>query len=155
MLWDWGPHDVAMCLDLFRTPPLSVEAKRAAVVESREGIGEAIDITLGFGAARRSEIRVSNVDERKRRWFEATCSGGTLVYDDLASAKLVLRAGSAPAEAVALDDSLPLTNVVSEFCRCIASGEDASDSLQLGLQVVQVLADCEAKLEAATARPAA
>jgi predicted dehydrogenase len=156
VLWDWGPHDVAMCIDLFRTPPLSVEAKRAAVVKSGESTGEAIEITLGFDAGARAEVRVSNVDERKRRCFEATYSGGTLVYNDLAHDKLVFRrTPSSPAEAVPLDDSLPLTNVVSEFCGCIASGEDPSGSLDLGLQVVQILADCEVKLESASVRPAA
>jgi predicted dehydrogenase len=156
VLWDWGPHDIAMCLELFCAAPLRVEAKRAAVRKSGEGTGEAIEIRLDFGARGHAEIRVSNVDDRKQRYFEATYTGGTLVYDDLSADKLVLKpTPTSPAEVVPLNGSLPLTNVVSEFCRCITSGEDSSASLELGLQVVQILGTCQARLDAASARPAA
>jgi len=48
-----------------------------------------------------------------------------------------------------------MTNVVSEFCRCIRAGEYPNASLDLGLRVVQVLGTCQAQLETASARPAA
>lgn len=153
VLWDWGPHDIAMCLELFCTAPLRVEAKRVAVRKSGEGTGEAIEITLDFGARGRANIRASNVEHCKERYFEATYTGGTLVYDDLSADKLVFKpTPSSPAEVVPLDGSLPLTNVVSEFCRCIRSGEASSASLDLGLQVVQILGTCQARLDAASAR---
>lgn len=148
VLWDWGPHDVAMCLELFCAAPLRVEAKRAAARRSGEGTGEAIEITLDFGVGGDAGIRISNVDDCKRRYFEATYTGGTLVYDDLSADKLVFKpTPSSRAEVVPLEGSLPLTNVVSEFCQCIKSGKDSGVSLQLGLQVVQILGTCQAQLE--------
>ncbi|MCC6611325.1 MAG: Gfo/Idh/MocA family oxidoreductase [Burkholderiales bacterium] len=155
VLWDWGPHDVAMCLALFGATPLRVEARRASVAQSGEGTGEAIEIELGFGARRSAEIRISNIEDRKRRHIEATYTGGTLVYDDLAVHKLTfMRSPSSGTEVVPLDTSLPLTNVVSEFCRRIESGESSNPSLDLGLQVVEILVACEMQLVAANVRQA-
>jgi predicted dehydrogenase len=152
VLWDWGPHDIAMCLELFGAMPDAVAARRVATAQYPDGAGEAIEIALDFGGCRRSEIRVSNITERKQRWFKAIYGGGTLVYDDLALEKLVFRrGGSSLGEAVVLDASLTLTNAVGEFCRRIASGERSSASLELGLRVVRILADCQAKLDSADA----
>ncbi len=153
VLWDWGPHDIAMCLELFRVTPMAVEARRVAAVRFAEGVGEAIEIAVDFGDGRRAGIRVSNIDERKQRRFEATYAGGTLFYDDLADEKLVFRRSpSSPGEAIPLDGSLPLANEIGEFCRCITSGQRSDGSLELGLQVVRILADCQAKLNSADTR---
>jgi predicted dehydrogenase len=150
VLWDWGPHDVAMCLELFSATPTGVEARRVAVEKSEEGTGEAIEIALDFGTGRRAQIRVGNLERTKQRYFEATFARGTLVYDDLVDQKLVYRAErGAATEAVPLDGSMPLTNEVSEFCRLIASAQRADRSLDLGLRVVQVLASCQSRLDLA------
>lgn len=150
VLWDWAPHDVAMCLELFAATPTRIDARRVAVQKSEGGTGETIEIALGFGGARGAQIRVSNIERTKQRYFEAAFVRGTLVYDDLADKKLFYRTASGVAtEAVPLDGSMPLTNEVSEFCRLIASGQRTDSSLDLGLRVIQVLASCQSRLDLA------
>jgi predicted dehydrogenase len=153
VLWDWGPHDVAMCLDLFNTLPTRVEAKRVEIESTDAGTGESIEITLHFTAERRAQIRVSNLERTKQRYFEAAFTGGTLVYDDLSSKKLVYRPRPDAADQdVPLEGSMPLTNEVSEFCRLIESGQCTDRSLDLGLKVVQTLAACQSQVDGAGAR---
>lgn len=155
VLWDWGPHDVAMCLDLFDAAPTRVDARRVVVEESERARGETIEIALDFEEGRQAQIRVSNLERTKQRCFEATFAGGTLVYDDLAAEKLVYRAApGAAGQALPLDASMPLTNELSEFCRLVTSGQRTDPSLELGLRVVQVLASCQSRLDLAEAAEA-
>jgi len=157
VLWDWGPHDVAMSLDLFGSFPTSITALRIATQELPDGVGEAIEIHLGFAGGDRSEIRVSNIEPHKRRVFEAYFADGTLMYDDLAEHKLVRRNSPAsPWVPIPVDPSLPLTNLVSEFCACIASKTSSHPSLELGVRAVEVLEHCQTLLarESAAGSPA-
>jgi len=146
--WDWGPHDIAMCLDLLGAFPFDIHADRIANVTQLRVDGEAIAITLKFDCGAYSKIHLSNLELQKRRFFEAAYDGGSLVYDDLASDKLVFRAATANVEeTVVIDQSMPLTNLVEEFCSAIGRGNRVSDSLALGLKVVEVLAACQASLD--------
>ena len=148
MLWDWGPHDIAMCLDLFDSYPRRIQATRTRAVNQPQANGEAVAVTLDFENGTCAEIHVSNIERQKQRVFEAVYADGTLVYDDLAEHKLVYRAGSGvAAEPVPIDRSLPLTNLLVEFCSAIEVGKHSSPSLLLGLKVIEILAACQKDLD--------
>jgi len=146
VLWDWGPHDVALCLDLLGAMP---ERVRANVAERRpvEGtVGEIIEMSLEFSGGVRAEIRFGNLMP-KRRWFAVHLEKAVLIYDDLAPAKLTrhqpTRAYAAPTDAgVPIDISaeLPLTNVVKAFETAIRSGKYDPAHMQLGVRVTDILA---------------
>ena len=148
VLWDWGPHDVAMSLDLFGGFPKTIHATRKISSPGSQESGEAIAISLEFGNGTHADIHLSNIERKKQRLFEATYAGGTLIYDDLAPDKLAIRAngghGLAP---VAIDASLPLANLVADFCSAIRQGQRSHDSLELGLKVIEVLVACQASLD--------
>ena len=148
-LWDWAPHDIAMSIELSGSYPVHIEAKRTGWIKQPQGTGEAITIIFGFESGACAEIHISNIQRHKQRLFEATYESGSLIYDDLAENKLAFQSssGSMP-EPVAIDQSLPLTNLVAEFCRAIGEGQRSNQSLQLGLQVVEVLAECQKFLNA-------
>jgi len=48
VLWDWGPHDVALCLDLVGDRPANVEAWSKDRQSTPEGPGEVIALRLTF-----------------------------------------------------------------------------------------------------------
>lgn len=131
VLWDWAPHDVALCLDLLGEEPREV---RAAWEDARLLLG------MRFPGGARAEIRIGTVGARQRR-FEVELDRATLVFDDLAPQKLV-RGGAA----VAVAAELPLTTAVLEFAAAIAAGSASLESAQLGAAVVRVLARCESEL---------
>jgi len=152
VLWDWGPHDVAMGFDIFDSAANAIRASRVAAQQLPDGIGEAIAIDLEFDGGGRSEILVSNIEPSKRRIFEAFFARGTLAYDDLAEHKLVRRGVAAEVEeAIAVDASLPLNNLVKEFCACVAAQRSSHPSLELGVRVVEVLEECQVQLDRAPA----
>jgi predicted dehydrogenase len=145
-LWDWGPHDVALCLDLMGVMP---EQTRSRLVERRQvegGVGEIIEMSLTFPGSVAAELRFGNLMP-KRRWFAAHLEEAVLVYDDLAPAKLTrhapTRAHAAPAGAgvpVGIPPELPLTNVVKAFEAAIRSGTRDPAPMEFGVRVVDVLA---------------
>jgi predicted dehydrogenase len=134
-LWDWGPHDVAMCLALTGAPPTSVEARRQ--VTTADG-RELIDLTLRFARGDEARLTVGNGMPRKRRSFQVDDGDQVLRYDDLAPDKLV-RSGPAGDEPVEVPAGRPLDQVVTEFVAGIESGAGPHPSVDLGVDVVRVL----------------
>ncbi len=80
VLWSYGPHDVAMILELLGKGPASVSAT-ARMVSSASAIPEEADIKLEFEPSVRAEIHLSALEKRKRR-LTVTGSAHTAVFDD-------------------------------------------------------------------------
>ena len=59
VLWDWGSHDVAMCLDLMGALPEHARARR---LEKRRH-GEAVSLRLDFPGGVRADARPHWVDD--------------------------------------------------------------------------------------------
>jgi predicted dehydrogenase len=135
VLWDWGAHDVAMVLDLMGAAPDRIEARQAMVRPMEGETGEIVHLSLGFGPVA-AELEFGTLMDKTRR-FTVTCAGATLVYDDLAAAKLT-RDG----EPVAIAATPPLTVAVGDFIRALSEGDADLSGLDLGVRVVEVLAAC-------------
>ncbi len=149
VLWDWASHDVAMILALLGLYPTTITARRTELQSLVDGIGESVAIELTFERDIAADIRVSNMLPRKMRRFEVRTDDGVWIYDDVGNNKLVEDKGEGP-KPIALDDALPLTVAVEEFCRAIngaTNGHKAGRSLALGVDVVRILADCQVQLD--------
>ncbi len=148
VLWDWGSHDVAMCLDLVGLMPLDAKACRLESREVEGAQGEAISLHLDFPEGVVADILLSNLMEQKRRRFLAGFETARLVYDDLAPAKLTVLPPSEdePAMPIHIPATPALDLVVREFADSIALGRDDLASLDLGVAVVAVLAECAKQL---------
>lgn len=149
VLWDWAPHDIAMSLDLLGADPQRVGVQRTRTAQLPQGTGEAVEITLGFSDDVHSLIRVSNIDSKKSRYFEAEFEKGTLVYDDMAEGKLrITTRPGLPGDLLPIDAAMPLEVLTSEFAAEIREGAHFHSSLPLGVRVVDLLAACQEMLEA-------
>ena len=58
VLWDWGCHDVALCLDLMGTPPETVDAERIEARSTAAGYGENIALRLRFSLQACEQLRM-------------------------------------------------------------------------------------------------
>ena len=136
VLWDWGAHDVAMCLDLLGAVPEGVAAERTV----NDARGEILDLRLDFPGGIVADIRIGNIMDKRRR-FAVYFDGGHLLFDDLAADKLTRHPPhGAPPD---LSPEPSLTCAVREFAEAVRNGETATDSLDLGVAVVEVLARLE------------
>lgn len=152
-LWDYGPHDLSMCLDLLGEMPDSLAAERTDSRETAQGHGETVAIRLGFPSGIAADIKLSNIMSGKRRSFAVTAEHAIIVYDDVSPEKLKLdrphdepRAACDITGRFRLDPTPPLDIALKEFAEGIRSGSRDLSSLRLGVRVVEVLARCEEAL---------
>lgn len=144
MLWDWGCHDVAMCLDLVGRRPETAIARRMETrpLETNEvdnANGETLALELGFGDVT-AKIAISNLYAEKNRLFTAALRDGELVYDDTLDDKLRLKINPQdPGKTVSLSDGEPLERAVQAFFTAIRSGKTDIKGAVLGHDVVGVL----------------
>jgi predicted dehydrogenase len=146
-LWEFAPHDVAMCIELLEATPTRVSAKREVHEKTEGGFGDRYLINLAFPRNITAEIRTGNLLRPKRRWLEVQGDKGALYFDDLAETKLVHRTGKKEV-ALAYDAERPLTTQVREFVSAARFGHADTTSVQLGREVVEVLAKCDAQFAA-------
>ena len=150
VLWDWGSHYAAMCINLLGRVPENVRARR---IESREvedakrkKKGEVLELDLDFGDAAAS-ITIGNLFSEKIQLFSVAFDGGELIYDDCAKEKLILNpAPGYSGQPLALSGGLPLERAVLALAAAIALGSPDVDDLELGLDVVRTLARLEETL---------
>lgn len=150
VLWDWGPHDVAMCCDLLGRPPEAISAKR---IEARKGIGETLKLEADFGQGLSAEITISTLLAEKRRYFCVYFDDCALIYDDTAVDKLVRRSlpegikgKPGPKEPLAVKNEPPLNRVIDKFRNAVIEGSCDTAGLRLGVTVVDVLARAQQTL---------
>ena len=149
VLWDWGPHDVAMALDVVGADPARVAARTLERRSVPAGVGEIVEIELGFASGAKARMTVGNLFEARVRRFSVTCVGGTAVYDSVAPPYLAAQRANGPLEAVATAPDAPLARVVARFGAALASGAADHDDVALGVRVVETLARCDGALSAA------
>lgn len=145
-LWDWGPHPVALCLDIMGAKPTEVEARRLRSAQTTEGFGEQFVLSLIFDGGAAAAVEIGNLADSKQRSFEAGFESCTLVMDAESDKPLVLRPNSGEETMIEVSPDLPLTVAVNEFLDIIeANGSDLA-GLELAGDVVETLERCERAL---------
>lgn len=148
VLWDWGPHDVAMVLDLVGEMPVNVAAERVKRRKTRQGTGEILDLTLTFADGLQAMVRIGNILDQKTRYLAAHFTRHLLIYDDTDAAKLVEErltdsprciVEEEPPKYMAMDHELPLDRCLLDFADGIRAGSRDLSGLRLGVRVVEVL----------------
>jgi len=128
-LWDYGPHDISMCLDLLGKTPQSVTCK---AFETNEGGNYECDLLFPDNV--RASIKVGNLASAKVRTFTVHHKDRTLIFDDLSPQKL--RLDGAP---VSAPEKLPLAAAVETLVNGIRNGETAQFGLDLAVEVIRTL----------------
>lgn len=150
VLWDWGSHDVAMCLDLLGYALVMVKAERLETNKTAEGLGEILSLQLTFENNVHADIIIGNIIASKKRRLEVYLQDRKMVYDDMAENKLIINPLSSEkhgsSEAIGVDATPPLTCAVKEFGEALRKGETSLESLELGMEVVRTLSRLEAIL---------
>ena len=91
----------------------------------------------------------------KSRFLAAHFDSCCLLYDDVSPVKLARLAPTAPgaalnratAQPIAAPGEMPLTVAVREFCAAIRTGSTDRSSLDLGVDVVNVLEQCARSMD--------
>ena len=156
VLWDWGAHDVAMCIAVAGAPPQHTHAVREAQQPMEGALAETLRLELGFSDGLAADIRLSNMTGKVRR-FAVYGARGALLYDDLAPHKLTLHPSLAPdadliaadGAAIAVSPEPPLQRAVTAFAAAIVNRRRDWRDFDRAVEVVAVLERCARDLSAA------
>jgi predicted dehydrogenase len=136
-LWDYGPHDVAMCLGLGLGNPTGVTCMRMPDEFGCVHLGaQRFDVNVSFGR-HEANIQVWNGALPKQRHFEVICEGTRLVYDELEPNGLVLRCNNRPLD---VSKDRPLACAVRAFAEAVRTGvTDWRFGAEIGVVTTRIL----------------
>jgi predicted dehydrogenase len=138
-LYDYSPHDLAMCIDLMGSAPSLVSVDRN-ITE----YGEIYNLILRFGKAP-AVIRIGNGGREKRRLFQVFCERDVYEYDDTKprSKKLTKSMNSySKSEDIYIDEAPSLYSAIRAFVSSLNGRIDGRCGLSLAIQVSKVIDDC-------------
>ncbi len=141
-LWEWGPHDVAMCLEVVGEMPVAVSAHAGYI---KEKIDFQVFVTMYFQNNIKAFLHLGWCFPRKKRVFTLTGSKGQLVFDDVEK-KVAWDNGKGKILITTHTDPQPLQEELSEFIRAIKQKNEPETGVEEGIRVVKILQQAEASI---------
>lgn len=138
MLWDWAPHDIAMCVELMKEMPTRVQASYVPN-ENYDNSGE-INIALYFKNLT-ANILINNASENKYRAFVA--SSDYLTFSIFCDELFETRSGKCTQQKITLET--PLKRLIDNFILAIETQN--YEGLDLGVNVVNIIEKCRKSIE--------
>lgn len=155
VLWDWGPHEAALALDLVGGDVADASAEAVPALGAEPG--DRLKLTLSFPGGVRAEAEIGIGFEARCRLFAVATQSAVWVYDEHAPAPLVRLPAStaiddvtpgrtpAGAVAVAVAGTTPLETLIAAFAASVRAGGPDLDGLRLGVGVVRLLSRLDAR----------
>jgi predicted dehydrogenase len=153
-LWDWGPHDLSLSLDLMGRMPVSLSALGGP--RSPQGEPELFSVRLDFRGGACAWIQAGRLSARKRRLLSVVTDTRCYVVDEWARQPLTVspidfprryrgrtRPLLSPQPIRVGTRALPLSQMLRYFVDGLRGGERSRFGLGLGVQVVRLLARCD------------
>lgn len=152
VVWEWGPHDVSICLDLLEHPPLQVEA-----LSGPPGPADSpalVMLRLEFPGGCCAWIHTGWLAAQKRRTVSVVTDRRLYVCDDLAAEKLTVSSMDADRrQPLPVGDERPaIAAMLTYFLDGLAGGDRRYFGTTLALEVTRVLDRCEAALRGSLAQ---
>lgn len=129
-LWDFGPHDIAIALDLAGCDPIRV----AASIVDGDARRHVVHVQLTFASGVSADLTFGNLMPERRRSVECEGTLGRLSWVDGSTGEL--RLDGTP---VALSGPAPLDTALREFADCIGTGEDRGGTMDLACRINRIL----------------
>lgn len=158
-LWDWCPHDLSACLDLFQERPLHVAALGGP--QDPNGSPEAVSIRLDFTGGASAWIHAGRLQAQKRRGLSVFTDSHLYIFDDLNVPQLTVSSIDFPGRyRGGIPESLekkpippisaqsPMASAITYFVEGLLGGDRRHFGLDLALEVTHLLEGCKQHLQA-------
>lgn len=140
-LWDWGPHDISMVIDLLEGLPQEVSAIGYDMCNLKLKFPNGIFVFLNIGW----------LSPVKKRNMTIVGNKSTIIFDDTIEKKVALVDNLSRDKKVnypSFSKELPLTAEISSFVDKIKNRKkNNNSSLKMGLDVVKVLEACQKSIK--------
>lgn len=145
-LWDYGAHDLALCLDLLRRPATQLSACRRERRQTAEGLGEILRLDLGFGDGVEARIETGNLMQPKTRRLTVWAGAAMLLFDDLSPTPLTAIRDDGPPETLPVSGPRPLAAALAAFVAMASARRPDWSTADLALDVAGCLARADREL---------
>lgn len=153
-LWDWAPHDISMCLELFGTLPDEVCGHGFNLVRPNTKFYDACLLKLKFPNNIYVFINVNDISPVKKRTLTVVGEKDTLIFDDTSEKKISLTKNFDADKKISYpsfsnSNKSPLSMEILTFVNLLKNKVTINDSsLKMGINVVKVLEACEKSIRA-------
>jgi len=113
VLWDWGPHEIYMCMDLMNSFPKIIDVKKTSL-NSKNVNGELITVDMEFPGSIKTTSTFGNIQKTKERYLRIHTDKGLIIFDDCINNSLILE-NKDQKYIYNVSDELPLNRVVKYF----------------------------------------
>lgn len=144
-LWDWGPHDLSLCLELLEATPEIVKAERIESAATPQGLRRMYNLVLNFPEGAGADLVFGNCRSPKRRYFEVITQDRSFIFDDCSDQKLIARS-KGNISYIDYSEELPLTHAVKKFVSGIKGKTDHRLGFNLANKVCHLLATAETQM---------
>lgn len=149
VLWDWGPHDIAMCLDLLQASPISIHVQQKESRDTPDGHGETLTLELLFPSDISASITVSNLFRDGQRKFTASTDTGDVAYENTGRSNVFFtptRASVVKPVVYPCPDEPPLNRAVSSLADAVRQSSHNLSSLEQAVTVIACLEKADQQL---------
>lgn len=153
-LWDWGPHDLAMCLDLIGEIPSKIEAKYNKLEFASRKTKSNIFTKLSFSNNKYAELEFGNLMKSKKRFMKLNFANVSYIFDPIRY-KYIQKENNFQLEEIdqkqitkdiSFEDS-PLEVLLKDFMKDIKINRFKINDLQLSISVIKIIEQIEMILE--------
>lgn len=153
-LWDWAPHDLAMCLDLIGEIPLKIEAKYNKLEFTSKKNKSNIFTKLSFSNNKYAVLEFGNLMKSKKRFMKLNFADSSYIFDPIRYKYIQKESNSQLeqidqkqiSEDISFEDS-PLEVLLRDFMRDLQLNRFKIYDLQLSINVIKILEQIEFILE--------
>ena len=146
-LWDWAPHDIAMCLKIMEEMP---KVNKVCYLQKNFDYiipGELINIELLFPSGIKANLTIGNLLKMKKKEFFVNYEDYSLIYNS--NSKYSLKKIFKNEKDICLYSGYekPLTNLVQKFANAIVLEKIDFEDLYLSLKVTKLIHEIEINLK--------
>ena len=139
---DYAPHAFSQALVLVGERANRLAARYLARSAGPEGLGELVEVRLGFPSGAEAVIETGNLMPAKRRDLRLQAERGQAVFSDLAAAPLVVNGLAVP-----VANEPPLDRAVAAFIAAIGGRPHPHLGPDLALAIAELMAESRRQLD--------
>ena len=143
-LWDWGPHDIAMCIDFIDEKPLKIEAEFTKITSINKKNN--IRIKLFFHEDKFAELNFGNLMSSKKRIFEVNLKSKSYIFNPIKYDHIKQRINNDITEISDKKNFIdfylnksPLEILLKSFIYDIKNNKFDIKDLELGVKVIDII----------------
>lgn len=159
-LWDWGPHDIAMCLGIMEKMPLEVAAWKMNKLRPKLSLFDLITLRLKFSKDVDVWMKLGWLSPVKRRRITIVGSQSSIIFDDTLDQKVIFFQNLGPRVKKGrvietktrifyptYSPTMPLKLELQEFVNCLRTKKKAKTNFDQALQVLKIIQFAQQSLD--------